>query len=231
MSFPGDAAEKVEGAIGKDSSTGACYFKSGTPRLTYINELHKVKEENRTDTATDVLNPKWSGIEQSSAQTLINAYLGNNGKLSVDVPGTLTVTKQLQLPAGYNADDFANESFEFIIAMQDAVGKSFNAVVKNADGQQQGDKFVLAFGQNGEAKRSLKPGETLYVYGLSEGWDYNVSETPRDGFTAEAAGAKGQIAAGETSAVTYKNTYAASGTLDGETYLKGEKVLTASRLA
>lgn len=226
VSFPGDAAEKVEGAIGKDSSTGACYFKSGTPRLTYINELHKVKEENRTATATDVLNPKWSGIEQSSAETLINAYLGNNGKLSVDVPGTLAVTKQLQLPDGYNAADFANESFEFTIAMQDAVGKSFNAVVKNENGEQQGDKFVLAFGQNGEAKRSLKPGETLYVYGLSEGWDYNVSETPRDGFTAEAAGAKGQIAAGETSAVTYKNTYAASGTLDGETYLKGEKVLT-----
>lgn len=226
VSFPGDAAEKVEGAIGKDSSTGACYFKSGTPRLTYINELHKVKEENRTATATDVLNPKWSGIEQSSAETLINAYLGNNGKLSVDVPGTLTVTKQLQLPDGYNAADFANESFEFTIAMQDAVGKSFNAVVKNENGEQQGDKFVLAFGQDGEAKRSLKPGETLYVYGLSEGWDYNVSETPRDGFTAEAAGAKGQIAAGETSAVTYKNTYAASGTLDGETYLKGEKVLT-----
>lgn len=226
VSFPGDAAEKVEGAIGKDSSTGACYFKSGTPRLTYINELHKIKEENRTATATDVLNPKWSGIEQSSAETLINAYLGNNGKLSVDVPGTLTVTKQLQLPDGYNAADFANESFEFTIAMQDAVGKSFNAVVKNENGEQQGDKFVLAFGQNGEAKRSLKPGETLYVYGLSEGWDYNVSETPRDGFTAEAAGAKGQIAAGETSAVTYKNTYAASGTLDGETYLKGEKVLT-----
>ena len=225
VSFPGDAAEKVEGAIGKDR-TGACYFKSGTPRLTYINELHKVKTDNPTATADDVLNPKWSGIEQSSAQTLINAYLGNNGKLSVDVPGTLTVTKQLQLPDGYNAADFADESFEFTIAMQDAVGKSFNAVVKNANGEQQGDKFVLAFGQNGEAKHSLKPGETLYVYGLSAGWDYKVSETPRDGFTAEATGAEGQIAAGETSAVTYKNTYAASGTLDGETYLKGKKVLT-----
>lgn len=226
VSFPGDAAEKVEGAIGKDSSTGACYFKSGTPRLTYINELHKVKEENRTATATDVLNPKWSGIEQSSAETLINAYLGNNGKLSVDVPGTLTVTKQLQLPDGYNAADFANESFEFTLAMQDAVGKSFNAVVKNENGEQQGDKFVLAFGQDGQAKHSLKPGETLYVYGLSAGWDYKVSEMPRAGFTAEATGAEGQIAAGETSAVTYKNAYAASGTLDGETYLKGEKVLT-----
>ena len=225
VSFPGDAAEMVEGSIGKDS-TGACYFKSGTPRLTYINELHKVKEENRTGTAADVLNPKWSGIEQSSAQTLINAYLGNNGKLSVDVPGTLMVTKQLQLPDGYNAADFANESFEFTIAMQGAVGKSFNAVVKNANGEQQGDKFVLAFGQNGEAKHSLKPGETLYVYGLSAGWDYKVSETPRDGFTAEAAGAEGQIAAGQTSAVTYKNTYAASGKLDGKTHLKGEKVLT-----
>ena len=194
--------------------------------MTYINELHKVKEENRTDTAADVLNPKWSGIEQSSAETLINAHLGNNGKLSVDVPGTLTVTKQLQLPVGYNAADFADESFEFTIAMQDAAGKSFNAVVKSANGEQQGNKFVLAFGQNGEAKHSLKPGETLYVYGLSAGWNYKVSETPRNGFTAEAADAEGQIAAGETSAVTYKNTYAASGTLDGETYLKGEKVLT-----
>ena len=225
VSFPGGAAEQVEGAIAKDS-TGACYLKSGTPRLTYINELHKVKTDNPTATAKDVLNPKWSGIGQSTAQKLINAHLGNNGKLSVDVPGTMTVTKQLKLPDGYNADDFANESFEFTIAMQDAVGKSFNAVVKNADGQQQGDKFVLAFGQDGQAKHSLKPGETLHVYGLSAGWDYKVSETPRTGFTAEAVGAEGKIAAGETSAVTYKNTYAASGTLDGETYLKGEKVLT-----
>ncbi len=225
VSFPGDAAEQAEGAIAWDSA-GACYLKSGTPRLTYVNELHKVKEENRTATAADVLNPKWSGIEQSAAQTLINAYLGNNGKLSVEVPGTLTVTKQLALPVGYSADDFANESFEFTIAMQDAVGKNFNAVVKNASGEQQGDKFVLAFGQDGQAKHSLKPGETLYVYGLSAGWDYKVSETPRDGFMAEVDGAEGKIAAGETSAVTYTNTYAASGTLVGETYLKGEKVLT-----
>ena len=225
VSFPGNAAEKVEGAIGKDPA-GACYLKSGTPRLTYINELHKVKTDNPTATADDVLNPKWSGAEQSSAQTQINAYLGNNGKLSIDVPGTLTVTKQLKLPDGYNADDFANESFEFTIAMQDAVGKSFNAVVKNADGQQQGDKFVLAFGQDGQAKHSLKPGETLYVYGLSAGWNYKVNETPRTGFTAEAVGAEGKIAAGETSAVTYANTYAASGTLDGKTHLKGEKKLT-----
>lgn len=225
VSFPGDAAEQVEGAIAKDS-TGACCLKSGTPRLTYINELHKVKTDNPTATADDVLNPKWSGIGQSSAQKLINAHLGNNGKLSVDVPGTLTVTKQLKLPAGYSADDFANESFEFTIAMQDAVGKNFNAVVKNASGEQQGDKFVLAFGQDGQAKHSLKPGETLYVYGLSAGWDYKVSETPRDGFMAEADGAEGKIAAGETSAVTYTNTYAASGTLVGETYLKGKKVLT-----
>lgn len=225
VSFPGDAAEQAEGVIAKDSKD-ACYFKSGAPRLTYINELHKVKTDNPTATAKDVLNPKWSGTEQSAAQTQINAYLGNNGKLSVDKPGTLTVTKQLKLPDGYNAADFASESFEFTIAMQDAADKSFNAVVKNANGEQQSDKFVLAFGQDGQAKHSLKPGETLYVYGLSAGWDYKVSETPRDGFTAEANGAEGKIAAGETSAVTYTNTYAASGTLDGKTYLKGEKVLT-----
>ena len=225
VSFPGDAAEQAEGVIAKDSAD-ACYFKSGAPRLTYINELHKVKTDNPTATAKDVLNPKWSGTEQSAAQTQINAYLGNNGKLSMDVPGTLTVTKQLKLPDGYNAADFANESFEFTIAMQDAVGKNFNAVVKNANGEQRGDKFVLAFGQDGQTKHFLKPGETLYVYGLSAGWDYKVSETSRDGFTAKADGAEGKIAAGETSAVTYTNTYAASGKLVGEKYLKGKKVLT-----
>lgn len=228
VSFPGDAAEQAEGVIAKDSAD-ACYFKSGAPRLTYINELHKVKTDNPTATAKDVLNPKWSGTEQSSAQTQINAYLGNNGKLSMDVPGTLTVTKQLKLSDGYNAADFASESFEFTIAMQDAVGKNFNAVVKNANGEQQGDKFVLAFGQDGQTKHSLKPGETLYVYGLSAGWDYKVSETSRDGFTAKADGAEGKIAAGETSAVTYTNAYAASGTLDGKKYLKGEKVLTGRK--
>ena len=85
---------------------------------------------------------------------------------------------------------------------------------------------MLSFGQDGQAKHSLKPSETLYVYGLSAGWNYKVSETPRDGFTAEASGAEGKIAAGETSAVTYTNKYAASGTLVGEMYLKGKKVLT-----
>ena len=78
---------------------------------------------------------------------------------------------------------------------------------------------MLSFGQDGQAKHSLKPSETLYVYGLSAGWNYKVSETPRDGFTAEASGAEGKIAAGETSAVTYTNKYAASGTLVGEMFL------------
>lgn len=216
--FDGADAEAIEGSIGVDSH--GAYFKAGTARLTYLNELYKAKTSNDTGTAIDVLNPKWVGAGQ------VGAYLGNNGKLTVDLPGTLAVTKQLEVPEGYSADDFANDSFEFTINMPDAATKSFSAVVKNANGDKVGDAFTLQFNDAGEAKHSLKAGETLYVYGLDGGWSYEVSEADRVGFAQEGTGLTGTIAAGGTANAKVVNTYSASGTLKGEDSLKGEKVLT-----
>lgn len=85
ISFSGADAEAIEGSIVVDSQ--GAYFKAGTARLTYLNELYKAKTSNDTGTAIDVLNPKWVGAGQ------VGSYLGNNGKLSVDLPGTLAVTK------------------------------------------------------------------------------------------------------------------------------------------
>lgn len=85
VSFSGDDAEAIEGSIGVNSQ--GVYFKTGTARLTYLNNLYKAKDDNVTETANDVLNPKWVGTGQ------VGAYLGNNGKLTVDLPGTLAVTK------------------------------------------------------------------------------------------------------------------------------------------
>ncbi len=155
----------------------------------------------------------------------IASYLGNNGKLSVDLPGALAVTKELQVPDGYSANDF-DDSFEFTVAVPEAANKSFDAVVKNASGEQQGDAFTLTFNEKGEAKHNLKAGKTLYVYGLAGGWNYTVTETQRDGFTPEGTGLTGTITAGGTANAKVVNTYSASGTLTGDQYLKGEKVLS-----
>lgn len=218
ISFSGADAEVIEGSIGVDSQ--GAYFKAGTARLTYLNELYKAKTSNDTGTAIDVLNPKWVGAGQ------VGSYLGNNGKLSVDLPGTLAVTKQLEVPDGYSADDFANDSFEFTINMPDAATKSFSAVVKNANGDKVGDAFTLTFDGEGKAKHDLKAGETLYVYGLDGGWSYEVSEADRAGFAQEGTGLEGVIVAGQTANAKVVNVYSASGTLEGQQGLTGKKIFT-----
>lgn len=218
ISFDGADAEAIEGSIGVNNQ--GAYFNAGTVRLTYLNNLYKAKDNNATGTANDVLNPKWVGAGQ------VGAYLGNNGKLSVDLPGTLAVTKELKVPDGYSANDFADDSFKFTVAMPDGANKSFSAVVKNANGEQQGDAFTLKFDEEGKASHNLKAGETLYVYGLAGGWNYTVTESDRDGFTQAGTGLTGTITAGGTANAKVVNTYSASGTLKGEDSLKGEKVLT-----
>ena len=218
VSFDGADAEAIEGSIGVNSQ--GVYFKTGTARLTYLNNLYKAKDDNVTETANDVLNPKWVGAGQ------VGAYLGNNGKLTVDLPGTLAVTKQLEVPEGYSADDFANDSFEFTINMPDAATKSFSAVVKNANGDKVGDAFTLTFDGGGKAKHDLKAGETLYVYGLAGGWSYTVTESDRAGFTQAGTDLTGAIAAGETVNAKVVNTYSASGKLEGQQGLTGKKILT-----
>lgn len=219
ISFKGGDAESLEGSIGYDADHAA-YFKAGSCEVTFINSLYKAKDKNVTETAEDVLNPKWVPTGQ------IASYLGNNGKLSLDQPGTLAVTKELKVPEGYSADEFANESFEFTVAVPKAASKTFKAVVKNANGEQQGDAFTLTFDGDGKAQHSLKADETLYIYGLTAGWNYTVSETEHAGFTQSGTDLEGVIAAGETARAKVVNTYRAQGTLSGEQVLKGEKVLT-----
>lgn len=218
ISFSGADVEAIEGSIGVDSQ--GAYFKAGTARLTYLNELYKAKTPNDTGTAIDVLNPKWVGAGQ------VGSYLGNNGKLSVDLPGTLAVTKELQVPDGYSADDFANDLFEFTVAVPKAANKSFSAAVKNSSGEQQGDAFTLPFNKEGKASHNLKAGETLYVYGLAGGWSYTVTESDRAGFTQAGTDLAGVIVAGQTVNAKVVNTYNASGTLTGKDKLNGEKILT-----
>lgn len=244
ISFPSGAAEQFSGALAYDAS-GNAYFKAGTARLTYIDELAKSKAENITGTATDVLNPKWSSETSTSAATTVIPHLGNNGKLSVEIPGTLAVSKTLDMPEGFDAAAYSDKSFDFELTVEAAAGKTLHAEVKNAAGDVCGDPFELTFDENGKATHSIKADETLYVYGVAPNAAYSVEEllnVPADdgslthanpGFSqtspADAEGkaiaATGTVVAGEVAKAEFVNTYAAQGTLEGSTALAGAKIL------
>lgn len=244
VSFSYGAAEQFSGAIAYDAS-GNAYFKAGTARLTYIDELAKSKAENITGTATDVLNPKWNSETSTSAATTVIPHLGNNGKLSVEIPGTLAVSKALDVPEGFDAADYADKSFDFEFTVEAAAGKTLHAEVKNAAGDVCGDPFELTFDANGKATHSIKADETLYVYGVAPNAAYSVEELlnvpagdgslthANPGFSqaspvdaeGKAIAATGTVVAGEFAKAEFVNAYAAQGTLAGETALAGEKVL------
>ena len=239
LTFPGSAAAAFEGCIDNDGD--GCYFKAGTARLVYINQLHKEKKDeqgnstNYTGTATDVLNPKWNSETSVAAATTVTPHLGNNGKLSVDKPATLKVSKAIIVPDGYSAEDYAAAEFTFELNVLKAASYSFPAVVLNANGQATGDEFNLTFDASGKATHTIKPGETLQVSGLGAGWTYTVTETGMpDGFTqtapagddGKAVPATGTFVAGQTATASFTNTYSATGKLEGKTSLAGEKILT-----
>lgn len=244
VSFPSGTAEQFSGALAYDAS-GNAYFKAGTARLRYIDELAKSKAENITGTATDVLNPKWNSETSTSAATTVIPHLGNNGKLSVEIPGTLAVSKTLDMPEGFDAAAYSDKSFDFELTVEAAVGKTLHAEVKNAAEDVCGDPFELTFDENGKATHSIKADETLYVYGVAPNADYSVEEllnVPADdgslthanpGFLqssptdaeGKAIAATGTVVAGELAKAEFVNAYAAQGTLKGETALAGAKTL------
>ena len=244
VSFPSGTAEQFSGALAYDAN-GNAYFKAGTARLTYIDELAKSKAENITGTATDVLNPKWNSETSTSAATTVIPHLGNNGKLSVEIPGTLAVSKTLDMPEGFDAAAYSDKSFDFELTVEAAAGKTLHAEVKNAAEDVCGDPFELTFDENGKATHSIKADETLYVYGVAPNAAYSVEEllnvsaddgslthanpgflqsSPTDA-EGKAIAATGTVVAGKITKAEFVNAYAAQGTLKGETALAGAKTL------
>lgn len=219
VSFPGSVAEGVTGGIGIDES-GYLVLKKGARRLTYINELRTDKNSNATDTASTIINPHWSG-------RTINVALGNNGRISLERPGTLAISKTVAVPAGFDEGYYNDRNFTFNISIPDAAGKTFKATVKGEDETVHGDEsWDLTFDAAGNATHTLKHGETLYVYGLARGTAYTVTEEAASGFeTSPAVPQEGVVEAGLEAKAEFRNTYSAKGTLSGRENLAGEKIL------
>ena len=219
VSFPGSVVEGITGGIGTDES-GYLVLKKGARRLTYINELRTDKNSNATDTASTIINPHWNG-------TTINVALGNNGRISLEQPGTLAISKTVAVPAGFDEAYYNDLDFTFDISIPDAAGKTFKATVKGEDGTVRGDEsWNLTFDAAGNATHTLKHGETLYVYGLARGTAYTVTEKAASGFeTSPSTAQEGVVEAGLEAKAEFTNTYSATGTLSGGESLVGEKIL------
>lgn len=205
------AAELLEYA--KQNDVGQWYIPEEAPRLATIHNTYLQKEDNVTGTAEDVINPQWGRNASQQVIDEVNVSLGNNGKLSLDVPGALEISKAVTAEEGLTAPD---EEFTFKVDLEAAQGTalkdSYTAQKFDKDGKASGEAFTVA--DNGTVK--LKAGEKVQIYGLANGTQYSVKEenlpkgftqtTPAD--NAAAAGTIGTGADNGMNQAAFTNNYA-----------------------
>ena len=104
----------------------------------------------------------------------------------------------------------------------------------DAQGKTVGDAFTLAFDKDGKTTYSLKAGQKLNISGLTDGWEYSVSEAALDGYTqtfpvddaGAAIAATGALTAGGVSQAAFANAYSAASATYDTAKMGLKKVLT-----
>ena len=121
VEFEGHEIASYDGALVKDD--GYWSFNKGTARLAYIDQLHTTKDDvevngNKTETARDVLNPRWNDLSSVATSTHVHSHLGNNGKIifslatkptTVDTKTDFGLTKVLEGRKWADTDAFEFE--------------------------------------------------------------------------------------------------------------------------
>lgn len=173
IEFIGGDAAKFDGAIVPDEN-GNLVFTVGTARLAFIDELHTIKENNKTRTATDVLNPKWNNTSAKATATHVNSYLGNNGKISYKYDMTPVTVDTKDTEAGFGLTKVlegrnwkAEDTFEFGLTPMDGAPMPESATAPVTASVTKGDtddkgKAAIDFG----TIEYKEPG--TYVYKVSE---------------------------------------------------------------
>lgn len=220
VSFRSHSRDEVEGWVGT-AADGQLYIKAGAPRLTRIHDLTSSKGDTAVPgTATEVITPNW---DDEQAQRNIELSLGNNGRLAVELPGTLEIKKTVTSEV-----DAPEKDFTFKLTLKNAGGEAltgeFDAQKFDAQGVASGELFKV---QN-DGTVTLKDGESVKIYGLSDGDTYSIEETeiPK-GFTAKENPITGTIAGNATVTAEFENTYAVTPVvLEGDSSIRAKKTLT-----
>lgn len=213
---------------------GQAYIPSGTKRTDRPATLISAKEDPQTETAVNVLFPEWTGDN-------VTQYLGNNGKLSLAMPGRLEIKKQVNW--GNASDDTKTEknSFTFTVQLTDEEGTALTGTYPYyIDGADTASGNLIL--TNGQGEITINGGQSVYIDGLPAGTKFTVTEeganskgfkttdsTSQQGVqNTETDGVvSGTIAAGTQTSTTFTNTYhAADVNLSTDTTLKVQKNLT-----
>lgn len=169
IEFIGGDAAKLDGAIVPDEN-GNLVFTVGTARLAFIDELHTIKENNKTRTATDVLNPKWNNTSAKATATHVNSYLGNNGKISFAydmTPATVDTKADFGLTKVLEGRNWTKEdTFEFGLTPVDGAPMPESATAPVAVSVTKGDLDNGKAAINFSTIKYNEPG--TYVYKVSE---------------------------------------------------------------
>ena len=237
VTIPGNSNILLEGyAKEKD---GQYYIPAGTPRTTSLSYFTENKGANKTGTASTFIKPTWEDNFQGESVT---TYLGNNGKMTFDLPGKLEITKTVTPAEGHAVPgSLKNQEFEYkleLTAKEESQLKEKYTAQKYTGAEAEGKEFDIKSGDT----FTLKDRQTLKIYGLESGTTYTVTETKAAHFTGTAAQtnagdnavvdtadngnvmATGAITGNQQTVVNYTNAYKADPvTLDGSANLKVKK--------
>ncbi len=199
-----DINSRVNPSPNQEIENGQLYIKDESPRLSRVNEFDTEKDNNVTNTATQALQPSWTS---NAAADTINVALGNNGRIAVEMPGSLDISKTVVTPAGFpteDVNDLKAVDFKFTINVAGASGNYTAALVENGETTPIDGGITFT---DGEAAYSLHDGQHLIIYGLNNGASYTVTETGQQGYTTTMTGDTGTIAANDTQHADFTNTY------------------------
>lgn len=222
VTIPGNSNIIVEGYAKQNTKTSEWYIPAGTPRTTSLSYFTENKADgaNKSKTSNRLVKPVW---ENNYTGKNVHNYLGNNGRITKDLPGELDIRKIVRSAEGHKVpDSLKNQEFTYKLELKDAAKDGYVAQ-KFVGADKTGDEFTIKSGDTFK----LKHNETLKIYGLEGGATYTVTEAKAAHFdgnvsqqnagNAASTGtdndggvfAKGTITAKDTSVVDYTNTYEA----------------------
>lgn len=188
-----------EVAIG-DNGESVWTLNAGTPRFDRLNDFAQVKTDNATGTAAQRL-------QSQMADGKVTQYEGNNGKLTLPLPASLTISKNVTADAGLTPPA---ATFNFTITAQAKAGQTVNVVKTTPGADPATSTEKIAFGENGTATFTLTAGQSIEFPNMTNA-QYTVVETPAAGFTNTAA------TVDPTTAGAFDNTqHSVSGTVGTE---------------
>ena len=239
VEFEGHEIASYDGALVKDD--GYWSFNKGTARLAYIDQLHTTKDDvevngNKTETARDVLNPRWNDLSSVATSTHVHSHLGNNGKIifslatkptTVDTKTDFGLTKVLEGRKWADTDAF---EFELSATSDNNAPMPDPATVTVTNADLDKGKAAINFGKI----TYVEPGEYTYevreVKGDAGGITYskNVATFKVTVAVKATGGLKADVEkiSGETE---FKNTYSAK--TETSLTLEATKKLTGRPMA